>query len=325
MATETLKKYKQERCVVQKEFALDPTMAIVTIDGMTFKYVPVGRKFVFDFTDVLRTYADTGEVLTVEYYDSGGIMIGTDNITFESLGNISPYSQIIPLTEDIQRLADVLNRPVTSGLILPPKMILERFYLSLSLEAFQLEIAGGQDTDYSVKLDGTAQSYANPIFLQNADAGKKVEILHNTDVVWDTVIKPMDCRRQYAEVHWLSRTGIWKVATWEVVGVTDSQEDAQDIIQMKNSYDVRMGLEQSVTIRLEGLCPYDYWYYSDIVTSPEVYLVLSERDAERYYIPAYKDEYRCAVSTNKVKQRAGNGGVMSVLEIELKYRHYDAI
>ena len=102
--------------------------------------------------------------------------------------------------------------------------------------------------------------------------------------------------------------------TWEVVQVSDSTNNSTEY-QSVLGYDVRKGYEQSITLRLQGLTRYDYWYYSDIITSNDVRVAISEHDAD------FGDETRVNVVTKKVVQPDANG--QYTLSVELKYKRYD--
>ena len=109
-----------------------------------------------------------------------------------------------------------------------------------------------------------------------------------------------------------------------MVGVTDEQADGQEIIEPQNAFDVRMGLTQKMTLRLENLNTYDYWYYSDIVTSSDVRVTLTADDYDAGNDTLY-DSTRVAVDTKSVRQRDGDGGAFGTLNVEIKYRRYDRV
>jgi hypothetical protein len=125
------------------------------------------------------------------------------------------------------------------------------------------------------------------------------------------------CGRTYASVEWISRTGALKRHTWEVVKVTDNTNGATEFLTADNSYHIMKGIEQGLTLRLDGLSRYDYWYYSDIVTSSDVRVAVQEIDAD------FGDETRVAVTTDSVEQPDTSD--FFTLEITIKYRRYDEI
>lgn len=125
------------------------------------------------------------------------------------------------------------------------------------------------------------------------------------------------CDRTYASVEWQGRSGATKRHTWEVVKVTDNVNGATEFLTADNSYHVTKGQEQELTLRLDGLSRYDYWYYSDILTSNDVRVAVHEHDAD------FGDETRVAVSNTSIEQP--DNADFYTLEINIKYRRYDEV
>lgn len=144
-----------------------------------------------------------------------------------------------------------------------------------------------------------------------------------TPAIFKTTQQPLLCEKRYACVEWVGRTGYKKRTTWQVEVVTDMQNDAQELLHVQNAYNVRMGLEQKMTLRLDSLNAYDYWYYSDIVTSPDVRVALSASDYDSAS-DKLRDSARVQVTTKNVKQRDGDAE-FGTLKVEINYRRYDAI
>lgn len=142
--------------------------------------------------------------------------------------------------------------------------------------------------------------------------------------IWRAQIRPLDCDTRYALVEWISRSGVKKRSTWEVSQVVDEQAEAQEILDVQNAYDIRMGMVQKMTLRLRDLKAYDLWYYSDIVTSPDVRVAVNESDFD-IMADEIRPSARVAVTTKSVKQKDGEGGAWNTLTVEIKYRRYDAI
>lgn len=124
----------------------------------------------------------------------------------------------------------------------------------------------------------------------------------------------LQCGRRYAAVEWISRAGVTKRHTWEIVKVSDSVSGSTEY-QSALGYDVRKGQEVGLTLRMSGLTRYDYWYYSDIITSNDVRVAVSERDAD------FGDETRVNVVTKKVVQPDASGTY--TLDVEINYKRYD--
>lgn len=122
------------------------------------------------------------------------------------------------------------------------------------------------------------------------------------------------CGRTYAAVEWLSRAGMKKRHTLEVVRVTYSTNGATEF-QSALGFDVTKGQAVGLTLRLQGLTRYDYWYYSDIITSNDVRVAVAEIDAD------FGDETRVQIVTSKVVVPDSAGAYD--LEIDVKYKRYD--
>jgi hypothetical protein len=105
--------------------------------------------------------------------------------------------------------------------------------------------------------------------------------------------------------------------TFEVVDVKQTQENIVELSSRFNSFDVRKGYVQSLTLRLSGLNRYDYWYYSDIITSNDVRIAVNEIDAN------FGEETRVDVTTKSVTIPNSNG--LYTLELEIKYKRYDRV
>lgn len=165
----------------------------------------------------------------------------------------------------------------------------------------------------NIKLDGTNVKVSQ--FECNEEVAQPI---------WRAQLRPLDCDMRYALVEWISRSGVKKRATWEVSQVADEQAEAQEIIDIQNAYDIRMGLLQKMTLRLRDLNAYDLWYYSDIVTSPDVRVAVNESDFDMT-ADEIRTSARVAITTKSVKQKDGEGGAWNTLTVEIKYRRYDAV
>lgn len=80
------------------------------------------------------------------------------------------------------------------------------------------------------------------------------------------------------------------------------------------SFNVVKGHDQSLTLVLRDLTPYDFWFYSDILTSQDVRVAMVESDDN------FDELTKVNVVTDSVKIQ--NAGVQN-LEIQIEYRRYD--
>lgn len=118
-----------------------------------------------------------------------------------------------------------------------------------------------------------------------------------------------------AFLYWVSFTGATRVHVFKVVQQATEAVDELDMLTADNSYDIRKGRKDSVTLRLDGLNRYDLWYYGDVVTSS--FVVVSFDDGTT--------SYRAEVTTKKVELPASDEGALGSLEITLNYSRYDTL
>lgn len=252
-----------------------------------------------DLSDIMRGKNRGSSVSIRVSYLSNSI-----SISASVLGLIDPLEMIIPPSLQSAQMQAILIAP-------PTTWIEPLFGLSDSVELYLKASAQSSATlrldQNSVKLvngcnDIDVSSGVSAISLIVGNASKKyrrAELL---------------CGRRYAAVEWLSRSGQIKRHTWEVVKVTDAVSSSTEY-QSALGYDVSKGQEQTLTLRLQGLTRYDYWYYSDIITSNDVRVALSERDVD------FGEETRVNVVTKKVVQPDANGSY--TLSVELNFKRYD--
>lgn len=120
---------------------------------------------------------------------------------------------------------------------------------------------------------------------------------------------------QLAFLYWVSFTGATRVHVFKVVQQATEAVDEVEMLTADNSYDIRKGRLDSVTLRLDGLNRYDLWYYGDVVTSS--FVVVSFDDGTT--------SYRAEVTTKKIELPANDEGALGSLEITLNYSRYDSL
>lgn len=118
-----------------------------------------------------------------------------------------------------------------------------------------------------------------------------------------------------AFLSWVSFTGATRIHVFKVVQQATEAVDEVEMMTADNSYDIRKGRRDSVTLRLDGLNRYDLWYYGDVVTSS--FVVVSFGDGTT--------SYRAEVTTKKIELPANDEGALSTLEVSLNYSRYDTI
>lgn len=218
---------------------------------------------------------------------------------------IEPYCSVLPPTrwiEPLFGLSDMVEIYATSEL--PTNSLLFQYTSGVAINNIPLQ-AGLNNVAVPTDADSIAVVFRD-------ESGT----LPLTGRQWYKRAERM-CDRTYASVEWQGRSGATKRHTLEVVKVTENVNGATEFLTADNSYHVTKGQEQELTLRLDGLSRYDYWYYSDIVTSNDVRVAVHEQDAD------FGDETRVAVSTSGIEQP--DNADFYTLEITIKYRRYDEI
>lgn len=247
---------------------------------------------IIDITDYVRAYPQPSEPIVVSYFDDStpvewyaGYFINVDR-------------EIIP----------PLNHPTDGVKFLPPYMFLESLFgVPNSFEIYVNDYTLAKTPKETIELFRGFYTFEVArwgFFIYGSAIDGSI----------DFSPKPLLCNRQYALVQWQSRFGNTKRATWEVAEVKHSATDVVELVNIYGGLKSRKGSEVSVVLRLRDLTPYDYWYYSDIITSNDVRVALNEIDKD------LDDSTIVDVVTKSATVQ--NSGVKT-LEVELKYRKYE--
>ena len=272
---------------------------------ITYQTDNSGRVLI-DLSDYLRTI-EQGESVTVAVsYNEDMVTISADIV-----GLIDPLEMIIPPATRYEMVGGVLIAP-------PHKWIEPLFGLSDSVEFYIKEPAQSAEFRYMVgivpAIDPLPFGLSNMNIPSDASGMNLRCVIDDVASVQRYTRSALFCGRTYAAVEWISRAGMKKRHTLEVARVTYSTEGATEF-QSALGFDVTKGQAVGFTLRLQGLTRYDYWYYSDIITSNDVRVALAEADAD------FGDETRVQVVASKAVIPDGAGAYD--LEIEVKYKRYD--
>ena len=129
------------------------------------------------------------------------------------------------------------------------------------------------------------------------------------------LLKPRSCNTRYELLKWTSAYGNEKRAWFEVEDFVVENTKTQEFATLDINYKVLKNREESFSAAMYGVIPSDLEYFSDIITSDEVYLMVYN-EATSLYEPE-----RVFVSTKKIT--IPNGVQKSDFKIEIKHRHYD--
>ena len=148
----------------------------------------------------------------------------------------------------------------------------------------------------------------------------KLQIARNGTIIaeYQSEFATKQCRL-YAEVEWVSMTGVKRRHTFWVIKPEIEVSDKYDLLTTDNSYKEIKGHEDGCTLMIDGLNAYDVWYYSDLAMSSKVRVsIYNGAGYSPGLVPAL-------ITTKKVTMPDGDGGNWGSVEFECKYKKYDAV
>lgn len=284
--------------------ASESVQVTLEIDELITYQTDNSGRVLIDLSDYLRTI-EQGESVTIAISYNGDLV----TISADIVGLIDPREMIIPQSTSNVKLSEVA---ITAP---PHKWLQPLFGLSDSVEFYIAPQAQSVEFRYSRgALFNVIEPLSEGLQVLQIPTDAIGISLRDISHVQRYKRNALLCGRTYAAVEWLSRAGMKKRHTLEVVRVTYSTDGATEF-QSALGFDVTKGQAVGITLRLQGLTRYDYWYYSDIITSNDVRVALVEADAD------FGDETRVQVVTSKAVVPDGAGAYD--LEIEVKFKRYD--
>lgn len=289
------------------------TIEIVTSSpsGYSARYVPNNNRTLdADLTDLVRV-SNTGAG-TVSELDTNGGVLSSVSFSWNVRGLINPQADIVPNFCEVLSPSD--PEFVANLIVIPPSLILRGSVLSLMCE---LRATTETEFDAGFYASGVWNSnlildaYGHKTCVAPASAQNEIIIRNVTeDVIVATIpITETNPEKEYATIEWTSRYGTRKIATFERRNVKYAAKDTISLADLSNEYDVRKGQEIGFTAFLENLSAYDYWYYSDIITSS--YVAINNKKVE--------------VTTKDVTIPNSSAGEFKKLEIQINYAKYDTL
>lgn len=284
--------------------------------GISAKYaIPSSQTLQIDLTDLVRAYP-SGMVMVYEM-DAAGGTISTDTKSWTTSGRLNPANSKIP-TPWIQHLDGTIFGDWSGLMIAPPSRMINSAYGSI-LELFR---------DYTDPLYyrilhggsyGTLTEIADGVLTSvTLDSGDGLRLYNDTS---GNGPSPLDLSQEtqneckdYVTLRWISRYGNTKQATFERRDDKTNAENTIEIEHPLNEFDTRKGILESFTAFLDNLNAYDVWYYSDLITSPQVLVV----DGVGSY-------HQVEVTTKSAKIPNSNAGALNTLEIQINNRKYDTL
>lgn len=237
-------------------------LVLLYINGvpvMLIAYPQQGREVTLDLSDIVRTYPNP---TTVTLTDTDT----TATITWNASGKlVNPAITIRPAYNKESLLVNF--DPTNGGLIFAPSS-------TYSGDTFICYSGGGNITFYyhsigQDTIDNNFYDYPTEINDKTIDiyTGKGDEV-----VVLE--LRSFDCRR-YCALRWESmfKKGLYKNHTFiisEISGEADDTTECYNVVDDGTSRLLKNRIEKCVVL-LENLTTYDVWYYSDLITSNNVF------------------------------------------------------
>lgn len=313
--------YSQERKVVKITNFNDNTVKVrlllfspITVDA--YYVVSTSRELQIDVTDIVRL-AESGH-FSLYGQDAIGNTVSGESVTCQWItkGLINPYTDIRPMSELLERWTEIADSKGVdvSVYLAPPSRILEQ------VTGFPLIIEMHATADIAVipfgstspnMFDVLTSQITIPYDMNEWFVGNDYERI--TYGVYGTTERN-GCNKACA-VRWISRYGVQKQFVWYYKDMRVNVSEVVSIATIDGTYDERKGYVQGLTLFLDELNAYDYWYYSDIMTSSKVEICMEGSSLWRVV----------QVDAKNVQIPNNDMGKPKDLEVQINLQAYDAI
>ena len=274
------------------------------------------NRVIIDLTDWIRTHYKDGSL-----YDPRICVYTEDDDIFELLDSVGgvflrdPWKVPIPKSS-IQGL-----------LITPPSRMLTCPYGVIPIDtSFIWNDKGFETSIWQYRPITTSVWIDAPIGTPFMLGSVGVEIGTNGLVEGRFEPKKVECGVRYAVIQWRSFVGPYKAHTFKINSQKTDTQDNYSLLMVDNSYNEIKGSEESLIFSIDELNTYDFWYYSDILTSSEVSLMVC--DGKVFYEISQTKEavggIRLEITTKNVTIPSGERAD-GKLEFEAKIKRYDAV
>lgn len=284
----------QERNVlrIQDTGATKVSVGLNPTQGFATYTLDANHEAVVDMSDYIRTHATATDI----YVRSNSGVLVYVNANYIPVGLINPANVIIPET-DIA------------------------FQALVSFPSFYLQAINGVNTSFEMRGFPTGSGWEA--------GGYGGEFVNGTNVLPYNVVSfnygssqgfgyfslhLVECEKRYASVRWQSFSGATKCHTWELRDATNAADEVIRLETVDGSYNQIKGRTDGFKLYLDELNAYDYWYYSDIITSSKVDVSLDGITWNQV-----------DVTTKSVTIPNTSEGKTNKLEIAVNWRKYDAV
>lgn len=316
-----LEVYTRERTIFKetRQKAAGGVVEVMYMGIVLQFYDQLDGVFDCDITDIVRMYAAGGaDNFTVSIYAPGGEMIFSEIVTMKIVGTIKPENLVMPLHPFIER--EILEAFISEGIVLFPSMIYRKaagvftdHFLILAMRLPEVYVQHVSFQAYRNNVETTLQYLDGAVILPpNVDVvcARVARVQYNI-----TRVRTILCGHTYALVRWVGRDGYVRQLIWEVEDVQLEQGEQYALYNMNTPFDIRSGAISKMTLKLDNLCAYDYWWYSDIITSSDVRVIVDNE-------ALFDDSARVQVTTKNVTIPNGDNG--ATLRVNINFRKYDA-
>ena len=263
---------------------------------------------IIDITEIARTYNPYSYAIVLGYGQHGDQAAEITVLNKAPKGLINPARVIIPehalQGNGVQILPpDVMFRSLGSKAF---DTIVFEFRASANWDIIEYE---GADDEIFVIEQPSHELFEDAVdsFLITKDAHAASSTNHAFE------LREQECGHVYAMVEWESFTGATRRHVFEVVNQKQEKDEKFELINLENGYNAIVGRKDGMTLKMKDLSAYDYWYYADLITANNAKISL---DGTNY------DDITIATKSARIPdgERTDN-----VLEIEINWRHYDAV
>lgn len=235
------------------------TLYINSVAVMSIAYPKAYLDVTLDLSDIVKTYPNP---VTATLTDTST----TATITWNASGKlVNPNTTIRPAYNKENLLVNF--DPTNGGLIFAPSS-------TYSGDTFTAYSGGGNITIYYPSIGQDVIN--NNIYDYPTEPTDKVINIFTGKGNEVTVLelRSFDCRR-YCALRWESmfKKNLYKNHTFiiaEISGEADDITECYNVIDVGTSRLLKNRVEKCVVL-LENLTPYDVWYYSDLITSNNVF------------------------------------------------------
>lgn len=252
-------------------------------------------------------------------------------LTVNVLAGVSYNDIIAPIANGYEQFTQIGG---ASHQVVPPNVILGNFGFSPVVESSlansvipstQIPNAGFRTTPNGNAITPSG-SRKNQVQVFVAQIGGTTLYYKETDGNNDTlafteITKPDTCEL-IALMQWTSLTGAVRKHMLRVKEISGNVDSRENLLSLHDGFKSVKNVSNSFKVYLEGLTPYSYWYYSDMLFANNLKAyVISAATMPTINVDSYFNEVEC-VDNNKSIMVDSKG--LMTFEATIKYKHYDS-